>query len=190
MKSCPTRWNPMDCSLPGSSIPGILQARVLEWVAISFSNAWKWKSESEVTQSCPTLSDPTDCSLSGSSIYRSFQAGVLEWVASAFSVGHGAPKGAQMDHLGFTYSLPALTPADQNPPSQTECGCLFSPAGSWIQGHQMSWLQLYLVNSIKTFVFPLAKICSLWGPGPTILQGPQLKRWETQNLPVCHGEWW
>jgi len=33
----------MDCSLPGSSIHGIFQARVLEWVAISFSNAWKWK---------------------------------------------------------------------------------------------------------------------------------------------------
>ena len=35
--------NPMDCSLPGSPIPGILQARTLEWVVISFSNAWKWK---------------------------------------------------------------------------------------------------------------------------------------------------
>ena len=33
----------MDCSLPGFSVPGILQARTLEWVAISFSNAWKWK---------------------------------------------------------------------------------------------------------------------------------------------------
>ena len=33
----------MDCSLPGSPIPGILQARTLEWVALSFSNAWKWK---------------------------------------------------------------------------------------------------------------------------------------------------
>ena len=33
----------MDCSPPGSSVPGILQARTLEWVAISFSNAWKWK---------------------------------------------------------------------------------------------------------------------------------------------------
>ena len=37
VKSCPTLWNPMDCSLPGSSIRGIFQARVLEWVAISFS---------------------------------------------------------------------------------------------------------------------------------------------------------
>ena len=37
VKSCPTLCDPMDCSLPGSSLHGILQARVLEWVAISFS---------------------------------------------------------------------------------------------------------------------------------------------------------
>ena len=37
-QSCPTRCDPMDCSLPGSSIPGILQARVLEWGAIAFSH--------------------------------------------------------------------------------------------------------------------------------------------------------
>ena len=36
-------WPPVDCSLPGSSVHGISQARILEWVAISFSNAWKWK---------------------------------------------------------------------------------------------------------------------------------------------------
>ena len=42
-QSCPTLSAPMDCSLRGSSIHGIFQARVLEWVAISFSNAWKWK---------------------------------------------------------------------------------------------------------------------------------------------------
>ena len=40
---CPTLYDPTDGSPPGSSIPGILQARTLEWVAISFSNAWKWK---------------------------------------------------------------------------------------------------------------------------------------------------
>ena len=43
LQSCPTLCNPIDGSLPGSPIPGILQARTLEWVAISFSNAWKWK---------------------------------------------------------------------------------------------------------------------------------------------------
>ena len=43
LQSCPTLCDPMDGSPPGSPIPGILQARTLEWVAISFSNAWKWK---------------------------------------------------------------------------------------------------------------------------------------------------
>ena len=43
LQSCPTLCDPMDCSLPGFSVHGVLQARTLEWVAISFSNAWKWK---------------------------------------------------------------------------------------------------------------------------------------------------
>ena len=43
LQSCPTLCNPVDGSPPGSPVPGVLQARTLEWVAISFSNAWKWK---------------------------------------------------------------------------------------------------------------------------------------------------
>ena len=43
LQSCLTLCNPTDGSPPGSPVPGILQARTLERVAISFSNAWKWK---------------------------------------------------------------------------------------------------------------------------------------------------
>ena len=43
LQPCPTLCDPIDGSPPGSAVPGILQARTLEWVAISFSNAWKWK---------------------------------------------------------------------------------------------------------------------------------------------------
>ena len=43
LQSCPTLWDPIDSSPPGSPVPGTLQARTLEWVAISCSNAWKWK---------------------------------------------------------------------------------------------------------------------------------------------------
>ena len=90
LQSCPTLCDPIDGSPAGSLVPGILQARTLEWVAISFSNAWKWKvkvkSESEVAQSCPTISDPMDCSLPGSSVHGIFQARVLEWGAIAFSL--------------------------------------------------------------------------------------------------------
>ena len=92
IQSCLTLSGPMDCSLPGSSVHGIFQARVLEWVAIAFSDfipkdtyRLKVRSESEVAQSCPTLSDPMDCSPPGSSVHGIFQARVLEWVAIAFS---------------------------------------------------------------------------------------------------------
>ena len=46
LQSCPTLCDPIDGSPPGSTVPGILQARTLEWVAISFSSAWKWKVKS------------------------------------------------------------------------------------------------------------------------------------------------
>ena len=88
-QSCLTLCDPIDGSPPGSTVLGILQARTLEWVAISFSNAWKWKvkvkSESVVAQLCPTLSDPMDYSPPGSSVHGIFQARVLEWGAIAFS---------------------------------------------------------------------------------------------------------
>ena len=47
LQLCPTLCNPIDGSPPGSSVPGILQARILEWVAISYSNAWKWKGKAK-----------------------------------------------------------------------------------------------------------------------------------------------
>ena len=86
-QSCLTLCEPMDCSPPGSGVPGILQARTLNLVAIFFSNGWKWKvkSENEVVQLCPTLRDLMDCSLPGSSVHGIFQARVLEWGAIAFS---------------------------------------------------------------------------------------------------------
>ena len=43
LQSCLTLCNPIDGGPPGSPVPGILQARIMEWVAIAFSNAWKWK---------------------------------------------------------------------------------------------------------------------------------------------------
>ena len=45
LQSCPTLCDPIDGSPPGSPVPGILQTRTLEWVAISFSNASKWKNK-------------------------------------------------------------------------------------------------------------------------------------------------
>ena len=48
-KSCPTLWNPMDCSPPGSSVPGILQARILEWVAMPSSRRSPWPRDQACT---------------------------------------------------------------------------------------------------------------------------------------------
>ena len=85
LQSCPTLCDPIDGSPPGSPVPGILQARTLEWVAISFSNAWKQKVKVKLL-SHVRLSDPMDCSPPGSSIHGIFQARVLEWGAIAFSI--------------------------------------------------------------------------------------------------------
>ena len=112
-QSCPTLRHPMDCSLPGSSIHGIFQAKVLEWGAIAFSEVNPRSSYStnltqtlddfkthththifkytpsaaaaKLLQSCPTLCDPMDCSPPGSPIPGILQARILEWVAISFS---------------------------------------------------------------------------------------------------------
>ena len=62
---CLTLSDPMDCSLPGSSVHGIFQARVLQWVAIAFSDC-ALLSAAKSLQLCPTLCDPIDGSPPGS----------------------------------------------------------------------------------------------------------------------------
>ena len=83
LQSCLTLCDPMDSSPPASSVHRILQARVLEWVAISFSNAWM---HAKLLQSSPTLGDPMDSSPPGPSVHRILQARVLEWGAISFSM--------------------------------------------------------------------------------------------------------
>ena len=58
LQSCLTLCNPIDGSPPGSPIPGILQARTLEWAAISFSNAWKWKVKGKSLSRVQLLATP------------------------------------------------------------------------------------------------------------------------------------
>ena len=58
LQSCPTLCDPIDGSPPGSAVPGILQARTLEWVAISFSNAWKWKVKVKLLSRAQLLATP------------------------------------------------------------------------------------------------------------------------------------
>ena len=82
LQSCPTLCDPIDGSPPGSPVPGILQVRILEWVAISFSNACM---HAKSLQLCLTLCDPVDGSPPGSPMPGILQARTLEWVAISFS---------------------------------------------------------------------------------------------------------
>ena len=101
-QSCPTLGDPMDCSSPGSSVHGILQARMLEWGTIAFSDNIVQEAANKSSQrkrktpilyaaaakslhSCPTLCDPRDGSPPGSPVPRILQARTLEWVAISFS---------------------------------------------------------------------------------------------------------
>ena len=85
LQSCPTLCDPIDSSLPGSSIPGILHARTLEWVAISFSNAWKWKVKVTSLSRVQLFETPWTAAYQAPLSIGIFQARVLEWVTIAFS---------------------------------------------------------------------------------------------------------
>ena len=77
LQSCPTLCNPIEGSPPGSPVLGILQARTLEWVAIAFSKAWKWKVKVKSLSHAQLLATPWTAAI--------FRARVLERVAIAFS---------------------------------------------------------------------------------------------------------
>ena len=86
LQSCLTLWDPIDGSPPGSPIPGILQARTLEWVAISFSNTWKWKVKVKSLSRVLFLATPWTAAYQAP-LSMGFFPGkrVLEWGAIAFS---------------------------------------------------------------------------------------------------------
>ena len=96
LQSCPTLRDPIEGSPPGSSVPGILQARTLKWVAISFSNACM---HAKSLQSRLTLCDPMDSSPPGSSVHRILQVRILEWVAISFFL----PQGPELPSIEFTH---------------------------------------------------------------------------------------
>ena len=86
LQSCPILCDPIDGSPPGSPIPGILQARTLEWVAISFSNAWKWKVKVKSLSRVRLLVIPWTADYQAPPSMGFFQARVLESGAIAFYI--------------------------------------------------------------------------------------------------------
>ena len=114
-QSCLTLCNPIDDSPLGSSVPGILQARTLEWVAISFSSAWKWKVKVKSLSCAWLLATPWTAAYQAPpsmgfsrQVYWSglplpspwyiylvpeiLQVRILEWVAFLFSRGSSQPR--------------------------------------------------------------------------------------------------
>ena len=100
-QSCLTLCSPMDCSLLGSSVHGILQARVLEWVAISFSRrsfqprnwtqVYSTVQLSSITQSCPTFCDPMNHSTPGLPVHHQLPESTqshVHWVGNAIQPSH------------------------------------------------------------------------------------------------------
>ena len=102
LQLCPTLCDPIDGSPPGCPVLGILQARTLEWVAISFSNAWKWKVKVKslshvqpqiisVAQSCQTLCDQMNCSTPGLPVHHQlpeYTQTQVHWVSDAIQPSH------------------------------------------------------------------------------------------------------
>ena len=120
LQSCPILCDPMDCSPPGSSVLGILQARILEGIAMPSSRGssqprdrtyislcllhwqesslplellWKLKKESVNHSVVSNSATPMDYSLEGSSVHGILQARILEWVARPSSRGSSKPRG-------------------------------------------------------------------------------------------------
>ena len=93
-QSSPTLQDPMDCSLPGSSVHGIFQARywsgVLSPSPLTLADIITTSAKS--LQLCPTLCDPVDSSPPGSSVHGILQARILEWVAMPSSKGSSQPR--------------------------------------------------------------------------------------------------
>ena len=89
LQSCPTLCDPIDGSPPGSPVPGILQARTLERVAISFSNAWKWKVKVKSLSRARPLATP--------------------WTAA-----HQAPPSMGLSRQESCSGVPSPSPTDDN----------------------------------------------------------------------------
>ena len=85
LQSCPTLCDPIDGSPSGSPVPGILQARTLEWAAISFSNAWKWKVKVKSLSRVRLPATPWIAAHQAPPSMGFSKQEVLEWGAIAFS---------------------------------------------------------------------------------------------------------
>ena len=106
LQSWPTLYDPIDGSPPGSPVPGILQARTLEWAAISFSNAWKWKVKVRSLSCIQLLATPWTAA---------YQAPLsMGFSRQEYWSGVPSPSPAVMSRYYQTFSFPSTWRSQQN----------------------------------------------------------------------------
>ena len=153
-QSCPTLCDPTDCSLPGSSIHGISQARILERVTMPSSRGSSWPRDrthisyvshsgiwvlyhcclaaaaAKLLQSCPTLCNTVDWSPPGSSVRGILQTRILEWIAMPSSRGPSQPRDQTLVFCiaGRSFTIWATT--------YISCCRLFAPRAKWMNTFQ------------------------------------------------------
>ena len=133
---CPTLCDPINCSPPGSSVHGILQARTLEWVATSFSKKNYRKKESEVAQSCPTLCNPQSVAHQGSPVHGILQARTLEWVVISFSKRKHRKKESEFAQSCLTLFDPM------------DCSLPGSSIHGIFQARVLEWVAIFFVHGV------------------------------------------
>ena len=113
LQSCPTLCDPIDGSPPGSAVPGILQARTLDWVAISFSNAWKWKVKGESLSRVRLFTTPwTAAHQAPPSMGSSRQE---DWSGCQCLLRHSASAGKRWEEPGLQMHPWTITPRPNSP---------------------------------------------------------------------------
>ena len=202
----------MDYSLPGSSVYGIFQVRILEWVTISFSRgssqlrnwtqvSWtagrfftNWAAAAAKSlQSCPTLCDPIDGSPPGSPVPGILQARTLEWVAIAFSNAWKRKVKVKLpSHVQLSYR-------DLKFQSDYQSSCSGAPCMSHILHHQGQPASLagewpeHLAFELYIFILYLPRT-GFWRSSTTPAQNTQHHRMQTwpehhQHFSVVQMDW-
>ena len=169
-QSCPTLCDPMDCSLPGSSVHGILQARILEWVAIPFSRDSFWQCR---------IFDCMDASICGSIAASSLCAKSLQSCLFVTLWTRQAPLSMGFSRQEYWSGLPCPPPGDLPDPSM-EPVSLTSPAlvgrlfitsttWAWVQMLNCFFCQISWVTDVS---FPHRKFILNLDSMQKILSGP------------------
>ena len=133
LQSCPTLCDPIDGSPPGSPVPGILQARILEWVAISFSNSWKWKVNVKSLSCVRLLATPWTVA------YQAPPS--MGFARQEYWSGVPLPSPAAAAAKSFQSCPTPWDPIDDSPPG--------SPIPGILQARTLEWVAISFSNAWK-----------------------------------------